>query len=110
MLASVGVRRLGWGEGQLQRGALERQPHPLTSDSSQATGPGAILKPLSRDQGLSLLPSSGATCPSSPTSLRNIRWGPRVYPLVTCTVLEDVLLLWLPCLRPLWSHPHAAFL
>lgn len=36
--------------------------------------------------------------------------NPRVYPLVSCTVLEDLLLLWLPCLHPLWSHPHTAFL
>lgn len=38
----------GWGEGQPQCGALECQPHPLTSDSSQATGPGAVLIPLTR--------------------------------------------------------------
>lgn len=103
VLASVGVRPMGVRLRGSSRGALECQPHSLISDSSQATRPGAVLTPLSRDQGLSLscLPPGPPAHPLQLVSV--IRWGPRVYPLVTCTVLEDVLLLWLPCLRPLRS-------
>lgn len=80
------------GEGQPHCGALERQLHPLTSDSSRATGPGASLS------------CSPLGPPAHPLHLVSLTLlGPRVYPLVTCTVPEGVLPLWLPCLHPLWS-------
>lgn len=108
-LASVCVRCGGGGEGQTVRSpGMSASPAPFRQQPGHRTRDCAHIPPQTR---------APLSCPP--------RGGPPAHPLHTvsltllgtpCVPLGPVycpggfLLLWLLCLHPVRSHPHAAFL